>query len=264
MKRLLGLLLGSTMLLGGCGAGGGSDLATVAGSIREVEQKGAAFTYTDTLLDSGASVPKGTVNRIRLAAVGQERDDNVALVLSQLDNAGRPVGGYDMVINDVYLFVRPHGSTRDWFLGSAAYFNQFYPGVRLNLLQETVLLAKGVGKSTSYTNGAFYSQYTITPASDQLEQLMSMVLTPDKEAKFLKSASATITAYLSTTGNHLHRIDLHVVGTDPNTALKRVFDSSLRFSRVGQAVAPTIPATAVPVQPVDMFSTGAAPSVPTP
>jgi hypothetical protein len=264
VKLPLGLLLGAALLLAGCGAGGGSDLATVAGSIREVEQRGAVFNYTDTLLDSGGSVPKGTVNRIRLSAVGEERDDNANLFLSQLDNAGRPVGGYDLVINDVYLFVRPHGSTRDWFLGSAAYFNQFYPGVRLNLLQETVLLARGVSKSTSFSNGAFYSQYTITPASDQLEQLMSMVLTPDVEGKFLKSASATITAYLSTTGNHLQRIDLHVVGTEPATGLKRVFDSSLSFSKVGQATAPAIPATAIPVQPVDMFSTGAAPTTPTP
>jgi hypothetical protein len=264
VKRLLGLLLGSALLVGGCGTGGASDLTTVAGSIREVEQRGAVFNYTDTLLDSGGSVPKGTVNRIRLAGVGQERDDNAALVLSQLDNAGRAVGGYDLVINDVYLFVRPHGSTRDWFLGSAAYFNQFYPGVRLNFLQETVLLAKGVSKSTSYSNGGFYSQYTITPASDQLEQVSSMVLTPDKEGKFLKTASATITAYLTTTGNHLQRIDLHVSGTDPDTGLKRVFDSSLSFSKVGHAADPAIPATAIPVQPVDMFSTGAAPSAPTP
>ena len=133
MKRLLGLLL-ATALVAGCGGGGGADLSTVAGAIREVEQKGAAFTYTDTLLDSGGSIPKGVTNRIRLSGAGQERDDNASLVLSQLDSAGKAVGAWDLVINDVYLFVRPHGTTRDWFLGSAAVFNQFYPGVRLNLL----------------------------------------------------------------------------------------------------------------------------------
>jgi hypothetical protein len=262
VSRLLGLLVGSLLVIGGCGSGSGADLAAVAGAIREVEQKGAAFTYTDTLLDSGGTVPKGVTNRIRLSAAGQERDDNANLVLLQLDNAGKAVGGYDIVINDVYLFVRPHGMTRDWFLGSAALFNQFYPGVRLNLLRETILLSARNSKSTTYTNGAFFNQYTITPAPDQLEQLMSIALTPDKEPKFLKSASATITAYLTTGGNHLQRIDIHVVGTEPDTLRKRVYDSSMTFSRVGKAGNPSIPATAIPVQPADMFSTAAAPTGP--
>ncbi len=259
MKRLLGLLLTTALAAAGCGAGGGADLSTVAGAIREVEQKGAAFSYTDTLLDSGGGVPKGVVNRIRLSGVGQERDDNVSFVLSQLDGAGKPVGAYDLVINDVYLFVRPDGTTRDWYLGSAALFNQFYPGVRLNLLRETVLLATKSSKGTTFSNGAFSNQYTITAAPDQLEQLMSLTVAPDKEAGFLKSAGATITAYLTTSG-HLQRLDLHVVGTDPSSSLKRVFDSSMTFSHVGKASDPSIPATAVPVQPVDMFSTAAAPS----
>ena len=73
MKRLLGLLLGAALLLAGCGSGSGSDLITVAGSSREGEQKGAVFKYTDKLLNSGGSVQKGTVNRSRLAAGGEER-----------------------------------------------------------------------------------------------------------------------------------------------------------------------------------------------
>jgi hypothetical protein len=34
----------------------------------------------------------------------------------------------------------------------------------------------------------------------------------------------------------------------------------MTFSRVGKAADPSVPATAIPVQPQDMFSTGAAPS----
>jgi hypothetical protein len=262
VRRLGGLLLATALAAAGCGGGGGAsgaDLGTVASAIREIEQKGAAFSYTDTLLDSGGSIPKGVVNRIRLSAVGQERDDNVSLVLSQLDGAGKAVGAYDLVINDIYLFVRPHGTTRDWFLGSAALFNQFYPGVRMNLLRETVLLAGKSSKGTSFSGGTFLNQYTITAAPNQLEQLMSTTVTPDKRAGFLKSASATITAYLTTSG-HLQKLDLHVTGIEPGSSLKRVFDSSMTFSKVGKITDPSIPATAVPVQPVDMFSTGAAPT----
>jgi hypothetical protein len=259
VKGLLGLLLGTALAATGCGGGGGADLTPVAAAIREVEQKGAAFSYTDTLVESGGDIPKGMVNRIRLSATGTERDDNAGLTLEQLDNAGKPVGGYDLVINDVYLFVRPHRTTREWFLGSAALFNQFYPGVRLNLLRETILLAGKSSKGTTFSSGAFYNQFTITPALDQVEQLMSVTVAPDMEVAFRKSASATITAYLTSSG-HLQRIDLHLAGTDPTSSLKRVFDSSMTFSRVGHAADPSVPTTAIPVQPQDMFSTGAAPS----
>jgi hypothetical protein len=259
VKRLLGVLLATALVVAGCGSGSTANLTSVAAAVREVEQKGAAFSYTDTLLDSGATIPRGMVNRIRLSATGTERDDNAALTLNQLDNAGRSVGGYDLVINDVYLFVRPHGTNRAWFLGSAALFNQFYPGIRLNLLRETILLATKSSKGATFSNGGFSNQLIITAAPDQVEQLIGMTVTPDKEAAFRKSASGTITAYLSTSG-HLQRIDLHVVGTDPTSSLKRVFDSSMTFSRVGRAADPRIPATAIPVQPTDMFSTGAAPS----
>jgi hypothetical protein len=259
VRRLLGLLLATATVAAGCGSGSGADLSAVAAAVREVEQKGAAFSYTDTLLDSGGNIPKGMVTRIRLSGAGTERDDNVALTMNQLDNSGKSVGGYDLVINDVYLFVRPHATTREWFVGSAALFNPFYPGVRLNLLRETIQLATKSRKGTSFTGGAFTNQVTITPAADQVEQLISMTVAPDKEAAFRKSASATITAYLSTSG-HLQKIDLHVVGTDPTSSLKRVYDSSMTISRVGRASDPSVPATAIPVQPTDMFSTGAAPS----
>jgi hypothetical protein len=259
VKRLLGLLLAIVLAAAACGSGSGADLSTVAAAVREVEQKGAAFSYTDTLLDSGGNIPKGMVSRIRLSGTGTERDDNAALTLNQLDNSGKSVGGYDLVINDVYLFVRPHGTTREWFVGSAALFNGFYPGVRLNLLRESILLATKSSKGASFTGGAFVNQVTITPAPDQIEQLMSMTVAPDKESAFRKSASATITASLSTSG-HLQKIDLHVVGTDPASSLKRTYDSSMTFSRVGRATDPSVPATGIPVQPTDMFSTGPAPS----
>ena len=71
----------------------------------------------------------------------------------------------------------------------------------------------------------------------------------------------TINAYLTTSG-HLDRLELHAAGTDPVSKLHRVFDSSLTFSRVGAVTDPSIPATAVPVQPMDMFSTAATPSGP--
>jgi hypothetical protein len=261
VRRLLGLLLATILVAAGCATGGGSDVAPVASGVRELEQKGAAFSYTDNLVESGGSLAGGKVAQAQFSAVGVAHDDNVSFLLKELDTTGKLAVAYDVVINDSYLFVRPHGMTRDWFVGAAALANHFYPGVRLNLLRETVLLASKSSKTTSFSNGAFYNQYTITAAPDQLVQLLSLSVTPDKEAGFLKSASVTINAYLTTSGR-LDRLDLHAVGTEPVSNLHRVFDSTMTFSHVGAVTDPSIPATAVPVQPMDMFSTAATPTGP--
>jgi hypothetical protein len=262
VKRLLGLLLATALAAAGCSSGGGSsDLTAVAAAIRELEQKGAAFTYTDNLVESGGSLAGGSVAQAQFLAAGVAHDDNVSLLLTELDSAGKTAAIYDLVINDSYLFVRPHGMTRAWYVGAAALANHFYPGVRLNLLRETVLLATKGSRATGYSNGAFLNQYTITAAPDQLVQLLSVTVAPDKESGFLKSAHLTIEASLTTSG-HLQRLDLHAVGTDPASNLHRVFDSSMTFSRIGQVTDPTIPTTAVAVQPMDMFSTAATPTGP--
>jgi hypothetical protein len=261
VKRLLGLLLATALLAGGCASGSGADVAPVGGAIRELEQKGVAFSYTDNLVESGGSLASGKVAQAQFSAIGVAHDDNVSFLLKELDPAGKLAVAYDVVINDSYLFVRPHGMARDWFVGAAALANHFYPGVRLNLLRETVLLASKSSKTTTFSNGAFFNQYTITAAADQLAQLLSVTVAPGKEAGFLKSASATINAYLTTSG-HLDRLDLHAVGTEPSSSLHRVFDSSMIFSRIGQVTDPSIPTTAVAVQPMDMFSTAATPTGP--
>jgi hypothetical protein len=260
LTRRLAVAVSGVVLLVSCGASGGdSDLRTVADAIREVETKGAAFTFSETLTQTGGDIPKGKMAQIKFSATGQERDDNAILVLRLSNSSGQEAGAYDLMISDSDLYVRPHGSTRQWFEGSASVANHFYPGVRLNLLRETVLLATNASKSTSYNNGSFSDQYTITPGSDQLEQLQSTVVGAAQEAKFLKSATGAITVYLSTSGHHLQRVDFKVSGTDPQTSLKQVFTSTLSFSKLGKVAMPKVPAAAIAVQPSDLFSTADTP-----
>jgi hypothetical protein len=260
MNRFLALAVAGVVLLVSCGSSAGdSDLQVAAGAIREVESKGAAFTFSETLTQTGGDIPKGKMAQIKFTASGLERDDNAALVLRLSNSNGQAAGAYDLVISDSDLYVRPHGSTREWFAGPASVANHFYPGVRLNLLRETVLLATNVSKTTNYSNGSFSDQYTITPGSDQLEQLQSTVVGAAQEAKFLKSATGAITVYLSTGGHHLQRVDLKVSGTDPQTSLKQVFTSSLTFSKLGKVATPKVPAAAIAVQPSDLFSTADVP-----
>ena len=260
MRRLLAMTLAAVVALVACGASGGdADLQTVASAVREVESKGASFQMTETLTETGGDVPKGKMAQIKFTANGQTRDDRVVLILQLTNGSGQSGGAYDVVINDSELYVRPHGSSRAFFLGAAAVANTFYPGVRLNLLRESALLATKVTKTTNYSNGSFSDQYAVTPSGDQLEQLQSMVVTAAKEAKFLKSASGTITFYVGTSGHHLGRVDLNFSGTDPDTGLKSAFTSSLTFTKLGKVPTPKVPAGAIAVQPTDLFSTAATP-----
>lgn len=260
MRRLFALSLAGVVALVACGAtGGDSDLQTVAGAVREVESKGASFQMTETLTETGGDIPKGKMAQIKFTANGQTRDDRVVLILQLANGRGQSGGAYDVVINDSDLYVRPHASSRAFFLGAAAVANTFYPGVRLNLLRESALLATKVSKSTSYSNGSFSDQFAVTPSNDQLEQLQSSVVAADKEAKFLKSASGTITFYLGTSGHHLQRVGFNFTGTDPDTGLKSAFTSSLTFTHLGKVPTPKVPAGAIAVQPSDLFSTAATP-----
>jgi hypothetical protein len=176
---------------------------------------------------------------------GQAKDDNASLVLGATDPAtAQNIDAFDLVVSDSDVYVRPHGSKRDWYLSWTYVAEEFIPGVRLNLLRESVLLATRVSKSTSFSNGTFSNQYTITPAHNQLVQLVA------------NSGSGFLVAHVGA-GNRLQRVDGHFTGTDPVSAHHLVVSSSLTFSNVGRAAEPQIPKTGVPVPPADLFSTAA-------
>ena len=237
------------LLLGGCAGGAdGSDLGTVAASIQTVDRQGANFTITVTEIATGGDIPKGKYAHAVYRARGQERDDIATLVLGAADpTTGRNVDAFDLVMSDSDLYVRPHGSTREWFLGWTYVAEEFIPGVRLNLLRESVLLASRVSKTTSFSNGGFQNRYTITPAHDQLVQLM------------VNSGSGTLVASLGA-GNRLQRVDGHFTGIDPANHRHVVISSTLIFSNVGRAAELHVPRSGIPVQPADLFSTAAVPS----
>ena len=252
--RVLGIALLLALLAPACGGGGSGDLSTVASAIRDAELRGAEFQLTETLSQSGGEIPKGKIALVKFTARGRARDDNAEMVLKLKNSTGASLGSFDLIIGDSDLFVRPHGSTREWFEGPAGVANHFYPGVRLNLLRETVLLASKVTRGATFSNGALLNQYTITPGGDQLEQVQSTVVGPQEEAKYLKSAVGTMTVFL-TGGGQLKRVDLKASGTDPTTSLKQTIDSSLVFNKIGGVSAVAVPATAIQVQPGNLFAT---------
>jgi hypothetical protein len=227
-----------------CGGGGTGDLTTVASAIRAVEDKGADFALTLTETETGGDVPKGKYAQQIYTSAGQLQSDNAALVLGTKDPAsGRTTLDFDMIVNDSNIFVRPHGSTREWFTSYTFAAEEFIPGVRLNLVRESVLLAAKVSKSTSFSGGSFVNQYAVTPADEQLRQLMGF------------SSSGTVTASIASNGGRLQSLAFHFAGVDTVSKRHIVVDSTLTLSHLGKARAPQIPATAVSVQPADLFST---------
>jgi len=238
-RALIACLL---LLATACGSGGPADLNAVAAAVRTVEDKGADFTLTLTETETGGDIPKGKYAQQVYTSGGQLKDDNAALVLGTKDPAsGRTTQDFDIIVNDSNVYVRPHNSTRDWFTTYTFVAEQFIPGVRLNLVRESVLLASKVSKTTSFTNSAFVNQYKVTPARDQLRQLMGF------------SSSGTITAALETSGR-LKSLGFHFEGVDTASKRKVVVDSTLTVTNLGKAAAPKIPANAIAVQPADLFS----------
>jgi hypothetical protein len=210
-----------------------------------VEDQGADFQLTLTETETGGDIPKGRLAQQVYTSGGELRDDNANLVLGTKDPAtGRTTADFDMVVNDSRIYVRPHGTTRAWYTSFTFAAEEFIPGVRLNLVRESVLLAVKVNKSTSFSGGAFYNQYVVTPAGEQLRQLMGF------------SSTGTITATL-TTGGHLQKLAGHFAGDDSASKRHLVVDSTLTVSNLGKALAPKIPTGAIAVQPADLFSASA-------
>ncbi|HVC99720.1 MAG TPA: hypothetical protein VNG93_01060 [Candidatus Dormibacteraeota bacterium] len=232
------------LLTAACGGGGTGDLNTVAAAIRTVEDKGADFSLTLTETETGADIPKGKFAEQIYTSAGVFRDDNAALVLGTKDPAsGRTTSDFDIIVNDSNVFVRPHGVARDWFTTYTFAAEEFIPGVRLNLVRESVLLASRVSKSTSFSGGSFVNQYVVTPADEQLKQLMGF------------GSSGTITASIATDGGLLQSLAFYFSGVDSASQRHITVDSTLTISHLGKAAAPQIPTAAVNVQPADLFST---------
>ena len=243
----LAALCATVLLASACGTGGSSDLGTVASAIRTVEDRGASFTLTLTEIETGGDIPKGKMGETVYASTGTLGGDDAALVLGTRDpNTGRTTPDFDLVVADSDVFVRPHGSAREWYTTYTFAAEEFIPGVRLNLVRETVELATKVTKTTSFSGGAFLNQYQVTPPTEQLHQLMSF------------ATAGTITASIAATSGHLQSLAFHFSGDDSASKRHLVVDATLSLSGLGKAAAPRVPAGAVAVQPADLFSTSQA------
>jgi hypothetical protein len=246
------LLLG-VVLLAACGTSGrtqadqDTDGRFVAGSIRAALDDGAQFKLDQQLLLMGGSVPSGQAIQVHATVdAGQLRRDAARFTYRAQQASGTQV--FDMVVADQRLFAKPH-SRSTWNATPVGATTTLYPALRLELIRETVLLASRVGAATTtHIDAGFVRKFTVTPAGDQLEQLESIPVSGTTEDQFLKTAAAEVDVFLVFPGDRLARVEVHLVGTDPQSGENQRIDSAidLRSASVGTISAP---GQATPVTP---------------
>jgi hypothetical protein len=236
-----------------------AELGQIAGAIRELQARGATFSLDQQVIQTGGPVPKGKQGQAEVKASGTVRGDRAGFRLRVANGNGFD---FDVVIDDSDAYARPHGANRAYFFAAAAGAETFYEGVRLNLLRDVVLLAaKESFSAYNVKDGQLLRRYSVTPAPDQLGQLLSEVdfETAAQQQAFARSASGSIDVYLTFSGDHLDRYEIHLVGTDPLNGLHSDIKSTVVFSNVGKARPIAVPDNWIEVSPDQLFSTAPIP-----
>jgi hypothetical protein len=255
--RALAALLAALVLVAGCGGSKRSqadmdrDGRTIAAALETADSDGASFHLAETWLITGGQVPKGQQSTVSLTADGAARSGRVKMTLKFTTGSTKP--SYDLVIADSFLYAKPHSGDAVWKRTTAMAGTALYPAALLELVRESVLLAKRVGAYSLVQQGnGFAHKYVVVPASDQLEQLQAITLTGADEQAFLKSATAEIDVLLTVTGNKLQRVEVHLVGTEPSTGTKNRIDSTSDY-KAAKVDTIAVPTGAADVQPSQLF-----------
>jgi hypothetical protein len=251
IRRLTVMLLGLVLLTGCGGPGGGraqadqdKDGRTLADALRAIDAQGGGFKLDQVTVLTGGDVPSGKDYRLHAVSDGVLRDTSARFGY-HIDQGSKTLD-YDVVFFASRLYVRAH-SGPTWKTTPLPPSNSLFPALRLELLRETVLLASSISSgAVSHVDAGFARKYSVRPAPDQLEQLQSIAVQESGERQFLKTATAELDLFLVVPSSRLGRVEVHLVGIDPNSGTRQQIDSGadLHTARV-DAIAP--PAQAVPV-----------------
>jgi hypothetical protein len=224
------------------------DGKTIAAAIDSTDQGGAGFHMDETLTFTGGDIPSNQQLQVKATADGVARDGRARMTFKIATGNNRTIL-YDMVIDGITLYVKPHGATT-WKKTPSAPTTALFPTMRLQLVRESVLLAKRVdANSITNSSGGFAHRYRVVPASDQLEQLQAIPVSgTQQEAGFLKTASGEIDAFLSLSGNRLQRLETHLSGKDPTNGEQQKVDCNVDF-KTAKVAAIQPPAGAALVTP---------------
>ena len=256
MKRLLtGVLLGMIMLVGCGGTRSQSDqdkdAKLLADALRSAYSAGSGFKMDQQLLILGGDIPSGQAIQVH-ATVDNGILKNDTAKFGYKIQQGRQTATYDMLIAQQQLYVKARNAT-SWKTTALPSTTTLYPTLRLELLRETVLLARSISPgSITHIDAGFAHKYTVQPAPDQLEQLESIPVQGTAEDTFLKTARAQIDIYLILPGNKLGRIELRMTGTDPANGEKQEVLSTLDL-RPARVPAIQVPSDAQQVSPAEIL-----------
>lgn len=250
------------LVLAACAGTGGRTQAVqdqdgrlLARAIQDLSTGGASFSMDEQVTLSGGDIPSGQSAMVHGQAKGNLVGGHVQMIYKFLRGKTNP--SFEVIVADGGFYIRQQGASQ-WLVTPEPAATELYPSVRLDLMRESVLLARRIDASSLARIGSgfdFAHKYVVRPAPDQLEQLDAMPVQGAAETAFLKSASAEFDVFLSVQGDRLMRIEVHITGTDPNTGTKQKIDSVADFkpARVKPIDAP---AGATPVSPSQIFGGG--------
>lgn len=259
MKGTAAALLAALIALTACAAPGRGqrsqsdqdrDGRLIAKAIQEADAGGATFTMTEAILLSGGDIPSGQQAQVRGSASGSlfEGRAHMDYKFARTKNSVR----FEVIVAEGGFFIRP-GPAAAWSVTPEPAVTELYPAVRLPLIRESVLLAKSVGGSSiQHLNSGFTHKYAVVPAPDQLEQLDAMPVTGAAETAFLKTAVAEFDIFLTSPGDHLARVEVHLTGTDPSSGTRQKIDCTADFKQA-RVTRIEPPAQANPVKPNQIF-----------
>lgn len=245
--RLLALvfLMG---LVAGCGqrsqADQDHDSGLVLAAIRAADSAGAELKMDEMLVETGGDISKGKSVGLHATATGTVKVGRSRFTFKPVNSKA----SFDMVFADGQIYVKSNAS-QVWNTTPASTTTALYPSLRLTLLEEVVMLGRTSSGSADHLDAGFARRYSVTTSGHQLEQLESIPVVGPAETAFLKSATATVDVYLSSPGDHLMRIAVHMSGTDPATSVTTKVDSVADFKQTGKVGPIEVPAGAVAVTP---------------
>jgi hypothetical protein len=239
--RTLTIGLAGLILLAACGfqrsdSDRARDANLVANAIRTADDSGQNFTMDESLVLRGGDIPSGQSRQFKGTATGAVRLGHARLTYKVQQQQGSV--SYEMLLGRGHIYVRPAGS-QAWRTTAAQNLSPLYPSIRLDQLRATVLLAKDVsGWTLAHVKQGFAHKYVVKPSSDQLVQIENMPLAPGLEQTFLKTAKVEIDVFLSTPGDRLYQIEVHIQGTDPDSREVQQIDCVAHFN--GGKVGPIV------------------------
>jgi hypothetical protein len=244
------------------------DRDLIARSLQAADATGIGFRFKGAYTQGS-----GATDATQIQATGVLKSGRVAMRYSI---SGSDIGGdYDIVLADRDIYVRPVGASQ-WLVAAADGSTWLMPVVRLALLKQVVLLSVATSSPLKVPQASFDpppppflqpafsgllrdsgpggsdNQYVVTPAPDQMAQLLLGDQTGPAVDKFASTIYGEVNFFLYPFGDRLSAVQARLALTEWKDQAYR----SIAFSAVFDPVsvdAIAVPTNAVRISPNKIF-----------